>query len=82
MITFASTVSGRAPVADPNAPAAVPSGYLTDGIRLFFVERVYEGALSTTAVVLEDCRSLDTFVLDLEDLRKLALHSLGFRPTG
>jgi hypothetical protein len=58
---------------DHGARGAPPSkGYLTDGTRLLFAERVARRG-GEPVVVLEDCRTLEVIVCAIQEFRGLKL---------
>ncbi|MFL5841061.1 MAG: hypothetical protein ACJ77Z_11500 [Thermoleophilaceae bacterium] len=57
---------------DRGAEGAPLEGYLTDGTRLLFAERVAHRG-GEPVVVLEDCRTLEVIVCAIHDFRGLRL---------
>jgi hypothetical protein len=58
---------------DHNIAGAPDEGYLTDGRRLLFAERVARRGGGEPVVVLEDCRTLEVIVCAIHEFRGLRL---------
>jgi hypothetical protein len=58
---------------EQNSRAAPPEGYLTDGRRLLFAERVARRGGGEPVVVLEDCSTVEVIVCAIHEFRSLRL---------
>jgi len=60
----------------PLAVPVEPSGYVTDGVRLFRVVAPMDPVLGITSAVLEDCITLGWGVYHARDLHRLGLRGV------
>jgi hypothetical protein len=65
-----------------SSQSAAPEGYLTDGRRLLFAERVARRGGGEPVVVLEDCSTLEVIVCAIHEFRALSLRPVAGEPSG
>jgi hypothetical protein len=73
MTLFDRSRSASGEMRDDNGGGVAPEGYLTDGRRLLFAERVARRGGGEPVVVLEDCRTLEVIVCAIHEFRALRL---------